>query len=55
MKKRLTRSEIEQEAARMRTLAKSAARRQIRYSRLAEALEEMLVWRAFGAQQGKKK
>jgi hypothetical protein len=55
MKKRLTRTEIEQEAVRMRALAKSAARRQIRYSRLAECLEEMLIWRAHGAciDQGK--
>jgi hypothetical protein len=48
-KKRLSRSEVEAEALRMRALAKAAARRQIRYSRLAEALEEILVWRTHGA------
>jgi hypothetical protein len=48
-KKRLSRSEVEAEALRMRALARAAARRQIRYSRLAEALEEILVWRTHGA------
>jgi len=47
--KRLSRTEVEQEALRMRALARAAARRQIRYSRLAEALEEILVWRVAGA------
>ena len=47
--KRLSRTEVEVEALRMRALARAAARRQIRYSRLAEALEEILVWRVAGA------